>query len=154
MTSMRNAAGPALLAVCASLSAPATADDAELEELRQQNAEMREMMMQMQQQLQELAIKAEAAEKAARKTRSGDGKKGRVGSEKENLTITTTGGGIKVKSDKGASMAIGGFLQMDHEDLDDLWGAGGEENRFRRTRFTFKGDASRAWSYRNSATAS
>lgn len=97
--------GAATLSVFTAFPATAIAgSDDDIEMLKQQNAEMKEMMMRMQQQIQELANKANAVEHTEAKKGK---KKGRVASKKENIVVSTTGGGIKVKSSNGNKFKIG-----------------------------------------------
>ena len=139
--------GAATLSVFTAFPATAIAgSDDDIEMLKQQNAEMKEMMMRMQQQIQELAIKANAVEHAAAK----EGKKrGRVASKKENIVVSTTGGGIKVKSSNGNKFKIGGSVQLDHDSFDEFWGGGDvEDDEIRRSRLALSGASGKSWSYK------
>ena len=94
----------------------------EINHLKQENAEMKQMLMQMQEQLQEVMMKTNAMQQQAKKAAEGADKKGgMVKSKKEDITISTTGGGIKVKSSKGNQFKIGGRLMYDYDSYDDFW---------------------------------
>ena len=137
--------GAATLSVFTAFPATAIAgSDDDIEMLKQQNAEMKEMMMRMQQQIQELANKANAVEHTEAKKGK---KKGRVASKKENIVVSTTGGGIKVKSSNGNKFKIGGSVQLDHDNFDEFWGDA-EENEIRRSRLALSGASGRSWSYK------
>ena len=71
---------------------------------------------------------------------------------KENIAISTTGGGIKIKSDNGNSFQFGGFVQYDFDSYDGAYNAGldgdsANESEWRRTRITTKGTRGENWSY-------
>lgn len=142
---------PAALTLAIALPASVLASDGEINHLKQENAEMKQMLMQMQEQLQEVMMKTNAMEQQARKAAEGaDQKKGgMVKSKKEDITISTTGGGIKVKSSKGNQFKIGGQLMFDYDSYDDFWGSDdAEENEIRRSRITLSGKSGKNWSYK------
>ena len=71
----------------------------------------------------------------------------------EEITISTTGGGIKVKSDNGNSFSIGGRVLYDYDSYDGVYNADndgdtGSESEFRRARVHVKGSASEDWAYK------
>ena len=154
---IKHLTGPAL-ALTAFLPATALADGgaaAEIEMLKRENAQMKEMMMRMQEQLQNVMIQTKAMQQQADKDKQGKGKKGMVKSKKENITIATTGGGIKVKSSNGNKFKIGGRLMFDHDSYDKFWNGDGdgsaEENEIRRSRITLAGNSGKHWSYKFTA---
>ena len=74
---------------------------------------------------------------------------------KEELKISTTGGGIKIKSNNGNSFAIGGRIMYDYDSYDGLWSEvnhdqddSSSESEFRRTRVTLKGTSGKHWGYK------
>lgn len=72
---------------------------------------------------------------------------------KEEIKISTTGGGIKIKSNNGNSFAIGGRIMYDYDSYDGLWNYGNDgdsasESEFRRTRVTLKGTSGKSWAYK------
>ena len=145
---------PAALTLAIALPASVLASDEEINHLKQENAEMKQMLMQMQEQLQEVMMKTNAMEQQARKAAEGADKKkgGMVKSKKEDITISTTGGGIKVKSSKGNQFKIGGRLMFDYDSYDDFWGSDdAEENEIRRSRITLSGKSGKNWSYKFTA---
>ena len=142
---------PAALMLAMSLPTSALAStDEEIDHLKRENAEMKQMLMQMQEQLQEVMMKTNAMQQQAKKAaKEGDKKGGMVKSKKEDITISTTGGGIKVKSSKGNEFKIGGRLMYDHDSYDDFWGDDdAEENEIRRSRITLSGKSGKNWSYK------
>lgn len=144
-------ATPAALILAIALPSSALASDEEIDHLKRENAEMKQMLMQMQEQLREVIMKTDAMEQQAKKAAEGadEKKAGMVKSEKEDITISTTGGGIKVKSSKGSEFKIGGMLQFDHDSYDDFWGTDdAEENKIRRSRIVLSGKSGKNWSYK------
>ncbi len=143
---------PAALMLVASLPASALAGASEeIEHLKRENAQMKEMLMQMQRQLQDVMMKTNAMERQARKAAEVEGEKkgGTVASKKEDITISTTGGGIKVKSSNGNEFKIGGRLMFDFDSYDEFWAEeSAEENEIRRSRFTLSGKVGKNWSYK------
>lgn len=141
---------PAALTLAIALPASVLASDEEINHLKQENAEMKQMLMQMQEQLQEVMMKTNAMQQQAKKAAEGADKKGgMVKSKKEDITISTTGGGIKVKSSKGNQFKIGGRLMYDFDSYDDFWdGEDAEENEIRRSRITLSGKSGKNWSYK------
>ena len=142
---------PAALMLAMSLPASALADTTEeIDHLKRENAEMKQMLMQMQEQLQDVMMKTNAMQQQAKKAAEGaDKKAGMVKSKKEDITISTTGGGIKVKSSKGNAFKIGGRLMYDFDSYDDFWGDDdAEENEIRRSRITLSGKSGKNWSYK------
>ena len=138
---------PAALVLAVSLPASALADPTEeINHLKRENAEMKQMLMQMQEQLQEVMMKTNAMRQQAKKTaKEGD----MVKSKKEDITISTTGGGIKVKSRRGNQFKIGGRLMYDFDSYDDFWeGEDAEENEIRWSRITLSGKSGKSWSYK------
>ena len=145
-------AASAALVLAMTLPVSALADSAEIDHLKQENAEMKQMLMQMQEQLQEVILKTNAMQQQAKKAaEGGDEKGGMVKSKKEDITISTTGGGIQVKSSKGNAFKIGGWLMYDHDSYDDFWGEDAEENEIRRSRITLSGNSGEHWSYKFTA---
>ena len=74
---------------------------------------------------------------------------------KEELKISTTGGGIKIKSNNGNSFALGGRIMYDYDSYDGLWSEvnhdqddSASESEFRRTRMTLKGTSGKYWGYK------
>ena len=72
---------------------------------------------------------------------------------KEEISISTTGGGIKVKSDNGNTFSIGGRIMYDYDSYDgaynaDFDGDEGSESEFRRTRVNLKGTSGKNWEYK------
>jgi len=75
----------------------------------------------------------------------------------EEIVISTTGGGIKFKSDNGNTFQFGGVIQYDFDSYNGLYNAGTadpadigdsvNESEFRRTRFTAKGSKGENWAY-------
>ena len=141
---------PAALTLAMALPASALASGEEINHLKRENAEMKQMLMQMQEQLQEVMMKTNAMQQQAKKAaKEGDKKGGMVKSKKEDITISTTGGGIKVKSSKGNEFKIGGRLMYDYDSYDDFWdGEDAEENEIRRSRITLSGKSGKNWSYK------
>ncbi len=141
---------PAALTLAMALPASALASGEEINHLKRENAEMKQMLMQMQEQLQEVMMKTNAMQQQAKKAaKEGDKKGGMVKSKKEDITISTTGGGIKVKSSKGSEFKIGGRLMYDYDSYDDFWdGEDAEENEIRRSRITLSGKSGKNWSYK------
>ena len=75
---------------------------------------------------------------------------------KEEIAISTTGGGIKVKSNNGNYFAFHGRFQYDYDYFDgaynsdftdDRLGNGGSESEFRRTRYEAEGGVGNNWEY-------
>ncbi len=75
----------------------------------------------------------------------------------EEISVSTTGGGIKVKSDNGNSFQIGGRIMYDYDNFDGLYntdfgddrdGDTGSESEFRRTRINVKGTSGKNWGYK------
>lgn len=81
----------------------------------------------------------------------------------EEIAISTTGGGIKVKSDNGNTFQLGGRIQYDYDSFDGLYntdfdptdlgdvdniGDTASESEFRRTRLELKGSAGKSWGYK------
>lgn len=144
-------AAPAALMLAIALPASALASDEEIGLLKRENAEMKQMLMQMQEQLQEVMMKTNAMEQQVRKAAEGaDKKKGSMArSKKEDITVSTTGGGINVKSSEGNEFKVGGRLMFDLDSYDDFWGGeDAEENEIRRSRITLIGKSGRNWSYK------
>ena len=141
---------PAALTLAIALPASVLASSEEINHLKQENAEMKQMLMQMQEQLQEVMMKTNAMQQQAKKAAEGADKKGgMVKSKKEDITISTTGGGIKVKSSKGNEFKIGGRLMYDYDSYDEFWdGEDAEENEIRRSRITLSGKSGKNWSYK------
>ena len=83
---------------------------------------------------------------------AGDSGKGVVRTDgKENVTVSTTGGGIKIKSDNGNSFELGGRILFDYDFFDDVFTADGDsesEGEFRRTRLTASGSVKKDWKYK------
>ena len=133
----------AMLFPVSSIADPA----AEIEKLKQENAQMKEMMMEMQEQMQIVIQQTKAMMEEAKEKPAGG-----VKAKKENITIATTGGGIKVKSSNGNSFAIGGRLQLDHDSYEGLWnttdGSSSDENKIRRSRINVSGSSGLNWSYK------
>jgi len=76
---------------------------------------------------------------------------------KEEISISTTGGGVKVKSDNGNSFQIGGRIHYDMDFYDGLYnsdftddrlGDSASEGEFRRTRIELKGSVAKNWYYK------
>ena len=74
---------------------------------------------------------------------------------KEEIKISTTGGGIKIKSSNGNSFAIGGRIMYDYDSYDGVWSYPdhedddtASESEFRRTRVTLKGTSGQSWAYK------
>ena len=141
---------PAALMLAMSLPASVLASDEEIDHLKRENAEMKQMLMQMQEQLQEVMMKTNAMQQQAKKAAKEGGKKkaGMVNSKKEDITISTTGGGIKVKSSKGNQFKIGGRLMYDYDSYDDFWGDDADDTEIRRSRITLSGKSGKNWSYK------
>ncbi len=71
---------------------------------------------------------------------------------KEEIAISTTGGGIKIHSDNGNTFQFGGVIQYDFDNYDGLYNAGNNgdsanESEWRRTRLTAKGSRGADWAY-------
>ena len=142
---------PAALMLAMSLPTSALAStDEEIKHLKRENAEMKQMLMQMQEQLQEVMMKTNAMQQQAKKAaKEGDKKGGMVKSKKEDITISTTGGGIKVKSSKGNEFKIGGRLMFDYDSYDDFWASDdADDTEIRRSRITLSGKSGKNWSYK------
>ena len=141
---------PAALMLAMALPASTLASSEEIDHLKRENAEMKQMLMQMQKQLQEVMMKTNAMQQQAKKAaKEGDKKGGMVKSKKEDITISTTGGGIKAKSSKGSEFKIGGRLMYDYDSYDDFWdGEDAEESEIRRSRITLSGKSGKNWSYK------
>ena len=72
-----------------------------------------------------------------------------VKSEKGDLTVSMSGGGIKVKSVDGSEFKIGGRLMFDFDSYDDFWAdEDGEESEIRRSRISLSGKSGKHWSYK------
>lgn len=78
---------------------------------------------------------------------------------KEEISIKTTGGGIKIKSNNGNSFAIGGRIMYDFDSYDGMYnfnknsseensGDDASESEFRRTRINIKGTSGKNWGYK------
>ncbi len=78
---------------------------------------------------------------------------------KEEIAISTTGGGIKIKSDNGNSFQLGGRIMYDMDFFDGLYNSGfapgadelgndSSEAEFRRTRLEMKGSVAKTWGYK------
>ncbi len=72
---------------------------------------------------------------------------------KEEISIKTTGGGIKIKSNNGNSFAIGGRIMYDYDSYDGMYnfdndGDDASESEFRRTRINIKGTSGKNWGYK------
>ena len=77
---------------------------------------------------------------------------------KEEIAVSTTGGGIKIESDNGNTFQFGGVIQYDFDNYDGLYNAGtadpadigdsGNESEWRRTRLTAKGTKGENWGYK------
>ena len=70
---------------------------------------------------------------------------------KENITLSTTGGGLKLKSDNGNSFEFGGRILVDYDFFDDVFTSNGEsqsKGEFRRTRLTASGSVKKDWKYK------
>lgn len=142
---------PAALTLAIALPASALASGEEIDHLKRENAEMKQMLMRMQEQLQEVMMKTNAMEQQVRKAAEGADKKkgGMVKSKQEDITISTTGGGINVQSSMGNEFKIGGRLMYDLDSYDDFWGGeDAEENEIRRSRITLSGKSGKNWSYK------
>ena len=144
-------AAPAALMLAMVLPTSALAGmSEEIDHLKRENAQMKQMLMRMQQQLQEVMRKTNAMQQQAEK--ASEEKGGVVTSEKEDITISTTGGGIKVKSSSGSEFKIGGRLMFDYDSYDDFWAdESGEESEIRRSRITLSGKTGKNWSYKFTA---
>lgn len=97
-------------------------------------------------QLQDTLIKMRAEMK-----KSSDEKKGSVSSD-ENIELSTTGGGLKLKTDKGDEFQFGGRLMLDYDSFDidesfELNDGDASEAEWRRTRLTAKGKVKEDWKY-------
>lgn len=141
---------PAALTLAIALPVSALASGEEIEHLKRENAEMKQMLMQMQEQLQDVMMKTNAMEQQAKKAAEGADKKGgMVKSKKEDITISTTGGGIKVKSSKDNQFKIGGRLMFDYDSYDDFWASDdADDTEIRRSRITLSGKSGKNWSYK------
>ncbi len=77
---------------------------------------------------------------------------------KEEIVVSTTGGGIKIESDDGNTFQFGGVIQYDFDNYDGLYNAGtadpadigdsANESEWRRTRLTAKGTKGENWGYK------
>ena len=98
--------------------------------------------------VQDLQAKVNAMQQSAEKKP----KSGYVKSKKENLTISTTGGGIKIKSSNGNKFKIGGRLMFDMDSYDSGLNStndsSAEENEWRRSRIYISGQSGKHWSYK------
>lgn len=141
---------PAALTLAIALPVSALASGEEIKHLKRENAEMKQMLMQMQEQLQDVMMKTNAMEQQAKKAAEGAGEKGgMVKSKKEDITISTSGGGIKVKSSKGNQFKIGGRLMYDYDSYDELWADDdADDTEIRRSRITLSGKSGKNWSYK------
>ena len=91
---------------------------------------------------------------------------GVVKTDGENITLTTTGGGFKLKSDNGNSFQLKGRIQYDYDSYNfdraeftanpfdinnNLWGNSGDSagsgGELRRARITAKGTVAHDWAY-------
>ena len=99
-------------------------------------------------QLQETLIEMRA-EMAKAKAAGASEKGGVVRSDGENITLSTTGGGLKLKSDNGNSFQLGGRLMLDYDnyDFDGDRVGDGSDTEWRRTRITAKGTVKKDWAY-------
>ena len=76
---------------------------------------------------------------------------GVVKTDGEDVTLSTTGGGISVKSGNGNSFKLGGRILFDYDFFDDVFTDNGEsqsEGEFRRTRLTASGSVKKDWTYK------
>ena len=74
-----------------------------------------------------------------------------VRTDGEEITISTTGGGMSVKSSNGNSFSLGGRILLDYDFFDDVFTDNGEsqsEGEFRRTRLTAGGSVKKDWKYK------
>ena len=102
-------------------------------------------------QLQETLLKMRA-EMAKAKEASASEEGGVVRTDGESITLSTTGGGLKLKSDNGNSFQFGGRMMLDYDTYDfegDGIGKEGDasDTELRRTRITAKGTVKKDWSY-------
>ena len=76
---------------------------------------------------------------------------GVVKTKGESITLSTTGGGVSLKSDNGNSFRLGGRILLDYDFFDDVFTDNGEsqsEGEFRRTRLTASGSVRQDWKYK------
>ena len=141
---------PAALTLAIALPVSALASGEEIEHLKRENAEMKQMLMRMQEQLQDVMMKTNAMEQQVRKAAEGASKKGGMArSKKEDITVSTTGGGINVKSSKGNEFKIGGRLMFDYDSYDEFWASDdADDAEIRRSRITLSGKTGKNWSYK------
>ena len=97
-------------------------------------------------QLQETLTKMRAEMEKAKAADASE-KGGVVRTDGENITLSTTGGGMKLKSDNGNSFQFGGRLQLDYDDWDFDEAGDGSDSKWRRTRITAKGTVKKDWAY-------
>ena len=101
--------------------------------------------------LQETLLKMRA-EIAKAKEASASEEGSVVRTDGESITLSTTGGGLKLKSDNGNSFQFGGRMMLDYDSYDfdgDKIGKEGDasDTELRRTRITAKGTVKKDWSY-------
>jgi phosphate-selective porin OprO/OprP len=74
----------------------------------------------------------------------------------EQISVSTTGGGIKIKSDNGNTFEVGGRIMYDMDFFDGAYNTDFADNRagdsaseaeFRRTRLELEGSVAGAWEY-------
>ncbi len=144
MNGTRSIAAAGMALAMAWPAGEALASDTEIEQLKRDNAQLKAMLMDMQQQLDAVAKKIESV----RRTQEDAAAKGPpVRSTGGDLTIATTGGGLRIKSDRGHSFRILGRLFLDHDSYDAFWGSNAEENKIRRAQLVMIGNAGKHWSY-------
>ena len=102
--------------------------------------------------LQDQLLKARQEVNRMSADRKEGAKKGVVKTDgKEDVTLSTTGGGFKLKSDNGNSFKLGGRLLFDYDFFDDVFTDNGEsqsEGEWRRTRLTASGSVKKDWKYK------
>jgi len=127
----------ALFCLPVSLSAQTMADrvrslEATVEQLQETLIEMRAKM---------------AAEQAAAESAEKFAASGVVRSSGEDIMLSTTGGGIKIKSSNGNAFQFGGRLMLDYDFYDFDGNPEGSDGEWRRARITAKGTVKKDWHY-------
>jgi len=126
--------------LCLPLAASAQSMEDKIKSLEATVEQLQETLMKMRDEMEK--------SKEASASKSG----GVVRTDGENITVSTTGGGIKMKSDNGNAFQFGGRLMWDYDNYDfDGPNIGDEgdssEAQWRRLRFTTKGTVKKDWHY-------
>ena len=126
-----------LTLICLPLSVSAQTMEDKIKSLEATVEQLQETLIKMRNEME----KAKEAEASA--------KDNVVRTDGEKITLSTTGGGLKLKSDNGNSFQFGGRLMWDYDDwdFDGDRASDGSDSEWRRTRITAKGTVKNDWAY-------